>query len=254
MVVNEVENVENIEVRVERIPTGIIDDLISGGIPRGSVVLLIGDPKAGKSIFISQFTSTQVRNGNYVIGVLIDISKYEFVSNALDFGWEFMPYLDDKIVLLDAYTQRLRKAPKFSFDESVITDISDTTRLLDAIKDTTLRILSTTKAENVVGFISSMTPIFFEISRKEIYKFLEELREFAHRNKQVWILEMNSGIEEPQVEMMVKAIVDGIIELKLMEEGKTLKRYLRVYGMRRTAHKLDWVEYSITSSGIKLIK
>ena len=244
---------EKIEKVVERIPTGIIDDLISGGIPRGSVVLLIGDPKAGKSTFLTQFAFNQLKLGVPVIGVLIDISKYEFISNALDFGWEFMPFLDEKIIFLDAYSQRLRKAPKFSFDETVIADLSDTTRLLDAIKDTTLKILSTTHVDKIVGFISSMTPIFFETSRKEIYKFLEELREFAHRNRQVWILEMNSGIEEPYVEMMVRAIVDGIIELRLMEEGKTLRRYLRIYGMRRTAHRLDWIEYNITPEGIKLL-
>ncbi|WP_048058281.1 RAD55 family ATPase [Pyrococcus yayanosii] len=244
---------DKIERTVERIPTGIIDDLISGGIPRGSVVLLIGDPKAGKSTFLAQFTYNQLQIGIPVIGVLVDLSKYEFVSNALDFGWEFMPYLDERLVLLDAYTQRLRKAPKFSFDETVVTDVSDTTQLLDAIKDSTLKLLSNTRTENIVGFISSMTPIFFETSKREIYKFLEELREFAHRNRQVWVLEMNSGIEEPHVEMMVKAIVDGIIELRLMEEGKSLRRYLRIYGMRRTAHKLEWIQYEITSSGIKLL-
>lgn len=184
---------------------------------------------------------------------MVDISKYEFISNALEFGWEFTPYLDDKIILLDAYTQRLRKAPKFSFEETIVGDLSNTVNLLDAIKDTTLKILSSVKTDGVVGFISSMTPIFFETSKKEIYKFLEDLREFAHRNRQVWVLEMNSGIEEPYVETMVKAIVDGIIELRLVEEGKTLKRYLRIYGMRRTAHRLDWIEYSITSQGIKLI-
>ncbi|CAB49094.1 RAD55 family ATPase [Pyrococcus abyssi] len=244
---------EKIERTVERIPTGIIDDLISGGIPKGSVILVIGDPKAGKSTFLTQFVYNQVKVGTPVIGVLVDISKYEFISNALDFGWEFTPYLDDRIILLDAYTQRLRKTPKFSFEDSIVGDLSNTINLLDAIKDTTLKILSTTKSDGIVGFVSSMTPIFFETSKKEIYKFLEDLREFAHRNRQVWILEMNSGIEEPYVETMVKAIVDGIIELKLREEGKTLKRYMRIYGMRRTAHKLDWIEYTITSSGIRLL-
>ncbi|BAA29256.1 RAD55 family ATPase [Pyrococcus horikoshii] len=244
---------EKIERTVERVPTGIIDELINGGIPRGSVVLVIGDPKAGKSTFLTQFVYNQIKLGVPVIGVLVDISKYEFISNALEFGWEFTPYLDDKIILLDAYTQRLRKAPKFSFEETIVGDLSNTVNLLDAIKDTTLKILSSVKTDGVVGFISSMTPIFFETSKKEIYKFLEDLREFAHRNRQVWVLEMNSGIEEPYVETMVKAIVDGIIELRLVEEGKTLKRYLRIYGMRRTAHRLDWIEYSITSQGIKLI-
>lgn len=158
---------EKIERTVERVPTGIIDELINGGIPRGSVVLVIGDPKAGKSTFLTQFVYNQIKLGVPVIGVLVDISKYEFISNALEFGWEFTPYLDDKIILLDAYTQRLRKAPKFSFEETIVGDLSNTVNLLDAIKDTTLKILSSVKTDGVVGFISSMTPIFSRLQRKK---------------------------------------------------------------------------------------
>lgn len=243
---------EEVERRVERVPTGIIDDLIMGGIPKGSVVLLIGDPKSGKTTFISQFIHTQLTMGYSAIGILVDISRYEFVSNALDFGWDFMPYLEENFFVLDAYTQRLRGTPRFSFDEAVVTDITDTTQLIDAIKDVTLKILSEKNPPMITGVISSLTPIFFETDKKQIYKFLEDLKELAHRNKQVWLLEMNSGIEEPHVEMMVKAIVDGIIEMRLIEENMTLRRYLRVYGMRRTKHVLSWVPYEITESGIRL--
>ncbi|WP_235507194.1 RAD55 family ATPase [Thermococcus barophilus] len=223
-----------------------------GGIPRGSVILLLGDPKAGKTTFLSQFLHTQLSMGYYAIGILVDIPKYEFVSNALDFGWDFMPYLEENFFILDAYSQRLRGAPKFSFDEAVVTDIADTVQLINAIKDVMIKILSTKNPPMITGIISSLTPIFFETDKKQIYKFLEDLKELAHRNKQVWLVEMNSGIEEPHVEMMVKAIVDGIVEMRLIEENMTLKRYLRVYGMRRTKHVLSWVPYEITESGIKL--
>ncbi len=252
LVQNIFEMYEDIEKRVERVPTGIIDDLIMGGIPKGSVVLLIGDPKSGKTTFISQFVHTQLTGGYSAIGILVDIPKYEFVSNALDFGWDFMPYLEENFFILDAYSQRLRGTPKFSFDEAVVTDIRDTTQLIDAIKDVTLKILSEKNPPMITGIISSLTPIFFETDKKQIYKFLEDLKELAHRNKQVWLVEMNSGIEEPHVEMMVKAIVDGIIEMRLIEENMTLRRYLRVYGMRRTKHVLSWVPYEITETGIQL--
>ncbi|WP_087036936.1 RAD55 family ATPase [Thermococcus litoralis] len=244
-----------IEERVERVPTGIIDPLLMGGIPKGSVVLLIGDPKSGKTTFITQFMYNQLIGGANVIGLLVDVSRYEFISNALDFGWGLMGYLNDKLHILDAYTQRLRGGPKFSFTEEVIPDIRDTSQVIDVIKDLTTKIiLNNPHVDNppVIGAVSSLTPMFFETEKKQIYKFLEDLKAFAHKNKQVWILEMNSGVEEPHVETIIKAIVDGIIEMKLFEEEKTLRRYLRVYGMRRTRHVLSWIPYEITESGIVL--
>ncbi|RLF80421.1 recombinase RecA [Thermococci archaeon] len=244
-----------IEERVERVSTGIIDPLLMGGIPKGSVVLLIGDPKSGKTTFITQFMYNQLTSGANVIGLLVDVSRYEFISNALDFGWGLMGYLNDKLYILDAYTQRIRGGPKFSFTEEVIPDIRDTSQIIDVIKDITTRIiLNDPHVENppVIGTVSSLTPMFFETEEKQIYKFLEDLKAFAHKNKQVWILEMNSGVEEPHVETIIKAIADGIIEMKLFEEGRTLRRYLRVYGMRRTRHALSWIPYEITEKGIVL--
>jgi len=143
---------------------------------------------------------------------------------------------------LDAYTQRIRGGPKFSFTEEAIPDIRDTTHIIDIIKDTTTKILLNNphvETPLIVGVISSLTPMFFETEKKEIYKFLEDLKAFSHKNKQVWIIEMNSGVEDPQVETIIKAIVDGIIEMKLFEENHNLQRYLRVYGMRRTRKKRE---------------
>ena len=221
-----------LEEKVERIPTNLIDHLLMGGIPRGSVVLLIGDPKSGKTTFISQFTYNQLISGANVISLLVDIPRYEFVSNALDFGWNFITHLNERLHILDAYTQRIRGGPKFSFTEEAIPDIRDTTHIIDIIKDTTTKILLNNphvETPLIVGVISSLTPMFFETEKKEIYKFLEDLKAFSHKNKQVWIIEM-----------------------KLFEENHNLQRYLRVYGMRRTRHVLSWIPYDITDRGILL--
>ena len=42
---------------VTTIPTGVegLDELISGGLPKGRVILVVGGPGAGKTILASQF-------------------------------------------------------------------------------------------------------------------------------------------------------------------------------------------------------
>lgn len=236
-----------------RIETGVIDSLIQGGIPEGSVVLVIGDPKSGKTTFQMQFLYNQVvLRGMPGLAILVDLSKKEFLEIAREFGWDFSPILDEYLYLIDAYSHRIKSAPKFSFSEDVIIDPSNPIQIAKFVKETTTGLVSSGHTGQMVGVITSITPLFFESELVEIYKFLEELKDIAHRYKQVWFIEINTGVEKPEVEAMVKAIVDGIIELRMFEEGRTLRRYLRVYGMRRTSHSLSWFPYEISPSGIVL--
>ncbi|WP_297487516.1 RAD55 family ATPase [Thermococcus sp.] len=238
---------------VPRVQTGIIDALIQGGIPAGSVVLVIGDPKSGKTILQTQFLYNQVVMGGLPgLAILVDLPKKEFLEISKGFGWDFSPVLDEFLYLVDAYSHRIKGAPKFSFSEDVIIDASNPIQIARFIRDTTAGLVAGGHSGQLIGVITSLTPLFFEAELVEIYKFLEELKDIAHRYKQVWTIEINTGIERAQVENMVKAIVDGIIELRMFEEGRTLRRYLRVYGMRRTAHSLSWFPYEITPTGIVL--
>ena len=73
-------------------PTGILglDELLSGGIPKGRVVLVVGGPGSGKTTLASQFLyrgiSDYDENG---IFVSLDESKNHFYSEMMGFSWDF---------------------------------------------------------------------------------------------------------------------------------------------------------------------
>jgi KaiC/GvpD/RAD55 family RecA-like ATPase len=77
---------------METCATGIqgLDELIDGGIPEGRVVLLVGGPGAGKTIFAAQFLYKGIQdhkeNGVFVS---LDESKSHFYSEMQRFGWDF---------------------------------------------------------------------------------------------------------------------------------------------------------------------
>jgi KaiC/GvpD/RAD55 family RecA-like ATPase len=69
---------------IERLPTGIdgLDSLIGGGIPRGSLILLVGEPGTGKTIFGSSFLCRgATRYGENGIYVSFLESKKTLISN-----------------------------------------------------------------------------------------------------------------------------------------------------------------------------
>ena len=86
--------------------TGIsgLNELLSGGFPKGRVVLLLGGPGTGKTIFAGQFIYKGIEdfdeNGIYIS---LDESKKHFFAEMKTFGWDFVKVEEEKkFVFIDA--------------------------------------------------------------------------------------------------------------------------------------------------------
>jgi circadian clock protein KaiC len=89
---------------IERISTGIasLDALIEGGIPRGSTVLVAGNPGTGKTILTSHFLYEGLSIGEAGVYVSFSESKKQFYDNFERFGMRFLDFeKDNKFAFLD---------------------------------------------------------------------------------------------------------------------------------------------------------
>jgi len=83
---------------LERISTGVtgLDTLIEGGIPRGSTVLVGGNPGTGKTILTSHFLYEGLTKGEAAVYVSFSESKTQFYDNFERFGMNFIDFERDK--------------------------------------------------------------------------------------------------------------------------------------------------------------
>lgn len=83
---------------VERTRTGIpgMDDLVDGGIPRGNLVVLAGDPGSGKTCFCLEFLFNGITKYNEP-GIFISLEETEedTLRDAREFGWDFKKFIDE---------------------------------------------------------------------------------------------------------------------------------------------------------------
>ena len=233
-------------MKVERVKTGIpgMDEILNGGIPERSVVLLSGGPGTGKSIFSQQFIWNGLRNGESGIYVALEEHPVQIKKNMMIFGWDVKEYENNgKFIMVDAFTGGIGIGAHQPY---VMRDPSDETELMDVLKE----VIKASKAKRVV--IDSITSLYLTkptFARNVVFKLKKVIAGYgctALFISQVSVTERGFG--GPGVEHGV----DGIIRLDLDEVDGELKRSLIVWKMRGTAHSLRRHYFEICNEGIKV--
>jgi len=71
-------------------------------------------------------------------------------------------------------------------------------------------------------------------------------------SKTTGVATATTGIHSPRFDGILRTYFSGILELKVEEEERKLKRYVRVYNLRGTAGHTDWQPFIVTEEGIVL--
>ncbi|MEM2922490.1 MAG: ATPase domain-containing protein [Candidatus Bathyarchaeia archaeon] len=89
------------------------DELVSGGLPKGKCILLVGGPGSGKTIFALQFLKTGAESSEPSLYITLDEKPEQVKEDMKGFGWEIDKLeKEGALLLLDATPlRRSRKAP-----------------------------------------------------------------------------------------------------------------------------------------------
>jgi len=82
---------------IERIKTGIdgLDNLIEGGFPKNSCVLVSGAPGTGKTIFGLQYICNGAKNGEKGLYVTFEQEIDTLISHVSAFGWDLPTLMEN---------------------------------------------------------------------------------------------------------------------------------------------------------------
>jgi len=82
--------------KIQRVKTGIpgLDQLIAGGIPKGSITLVSGPPGSGKSILCGQYLYQGIRDGDRCLFLTLDKKVEGLLAQTDELGMDFQPAID----------------------------------------------------------------------------------------------------------------------------------------------------------------
>ncbi len=231
------------EGRNDRILTGIsgLDDILQGGLPKGHLYLVEGDPGTGKTTIALQFLLEGIRNGERVIYVTLSESKTELEQVARSHGWstdslqiyEMVPPQDD-LIGEEQYTV---------FHPSEV-ELADTiTAILEQV--------DLVKPQRVVFDSLSELRMLARDPLRYRRQILALKRHFAGRACTVLLLDDRTA--EGSHDLQLQSIAHGVIMMQSLERDFGIKRRrLEVRKLRGSSFREGFHDYTIQTGGIAI--
>ncbi|MCW4052358.1 MAG: AAA family ATPase [Candidatus Bathyarchaeota archaeon] len=221
----------------DRVPTGIVglDDLIEGGFPRGSLILLAGSPGSGKSIASAHFIHHGAENLDEN-GVYLSFAERRefFFNNMKRFGLDFeMLESKGKFKFLDVMTAR-EKAMSSTLDMAIS------------------EILEINASRLVIDSFSVMAQAFKrKIDARIILHMLDKLMHHTLCTT-LLLVEISTGSKTFGFGFE-EFVADGIIHFETISENEGIRKRAVIRKMRNTNHNQNYMNIVISNQGISLM-
>lgn len=232
-----------------KVPSGIsgLDSILKGGLPEGRVVLVLGEPGAGKTIFCSQFLYHGAANaGEKAVFVGMNEPKSRFISEMSEFGMDFaklegtgsFSYVDATEVRRIPEQARVGRIPVGGKELGLV-------NLIDMIQEA----VEKTKPKRIV--VDSISDLVFrfplvEERRPVVLDLVETLQSSGATTLLTSELLSTGDDRSLQPE---EYLAEGVILLRTLKKGV---RSIQVLKMRGSEVDTAQRPYTIKSNGIEV--
>ena len=233
----------------KKIPSGIagFDVAIGGGgIPDGSLVLLLGEPGSGFDIFALQMLQSQAKAGKKIYYVSVDKPPSEVELEMMTFGWNIDTYKSiGSWSYVDAYSAKFasgdESSPVISWDKGLINLLR--TKFVSTVA----------KAAQPITVMDTLSHLLLDYDEDQVRELVENFTTNVVRKVGgVHLILMVKGMHDPKTEVLFSHIADGVIDFYLRERSDKLQRTFRVRKMRKAIYDTRLYPISLEDDGLQI--
>ena len=209
-----------------------LDRMTTDGYPDRSAILVVGPPGIGKEALGYWFTKAGLVQGDFCLYVS-RLSAREIIQDVKGFGIDMQ-----------------QKVPFWLTSEGgqMKYDVNDLTAFSFSVKEV-LRQNSNRRIRVVVDVLSSLLMLN---QAETIYKLLAQLLEEVKKYDAVLVATLEEGMHKPEILAAMQQLFDGVVELRLYEEGLRVLPLLRIRKMRGSPPQPGYFTFSFTRSGMEV--
>ena len=210
-----------------------LDKVLAGdGYPDRSTVLVVGPPGIGKEALGYWFTQSGLAQGDFCLYVT-RLSVKEVLQDEKGFGIE-----------------TTQKIPLWFASEGgqIKYDVNDLAGLSYNIKE----LLKQNTGRRIRVVIDVLSSLLMLNQPETIYRFLTQLFADVKQHDAVLFATVEEGMHQPQVLAAMQQLFDGVVEMRLYEEGLRVLPLLRVRKMRGVPPQPGYFNFSLTRNGMEV--
>ncbi len=222
------------------------DQTIGGGIPDGSLILLLGEPGSGYETFALQVLYNQAKQGKKVFYVSVDKPPSEVDLEMMTFGWSVDTYKSlGSWTYVDAY------GAKYATEDSTSPVISWDKGLLNLLRTKFINIVA--KSNQPFTIIDTVSHLLLDYDENQVRELVENFTTNVVRKVGgVHILLMVKGMHDTKTEVLFSHIADGVIDFYLRERSDQLQRTFRVRKMRKAIYDTRLYPVNLEEDGLQI--
>lgn len=227
----------------DRLRTGIegLDDILGGGLPKGHLYLVEGDPGTGKTTLALQFLLEGIQWGENVIYVTLSESKTELEQVAASHGW---PTANLEIFEMAPPQDDLSPEAQYTVFHPSEVELADTMTAILAHVDRS-------KPQRVVFDSLSELRMLARDPLRYRRQILALKRHFAGRSCTVLLLDDRTA--EGSQDLQLQSIAHGVVMMQSLERDFGIKRRrMEIRKLRGSPFREGFHDYTIQTGGISI--
>ena len=235
------------ELKLEKVKTGTsrLDDLLLGGMPFGTNVLIYGPPFTGKEVLVNAFVAEGLKMGVPAIWVVTEKPPKDIREEMMYLLSGYEEYEKKGLVrYIDSYSRSMGDDTQDEYTE-FIESPTDYEAIQKAIEDAAKRFKEGHQYYRL-AFRSISTMIAY-LDPNTAFRFLSPIAGRRKRDRAVAMYTIEKGVHGEQEIQMLGSLMDGMIEFKV----ENLNTFLAVRGISDVQSRA-FIRYSATKQGVNI--
>ena len=231
----------------DKVKTGILrlDELLYGGYPKNSNILVCAPPFTGKEILLYKFICEGLKNNEHCIIISTERTVLE-IRNEIKEIFPKIEIFEKKglVKYIDVYSRSVG-IKEDGFNADYIESQKELDKIILAVENAQ-KSISKNKGYRMV--FDSLSSLITYCGAPSTFKFLNKLIGKSKKFEAVSLFSIDKGMHKKDVIQMFKHSMSGMIEF----EDKNIRTMLRICGICDVQTKA-WVEYKYNKKELDII-